>query len=272
MTRRTMTIWGVVTMTKRKNRIRDMDWIAQARALRALASPLLRAAEDAIGEIRIEARESRDATGSISIEGQTLSIVGPVDWFAGVDVLPIAQQLVEDPPDSLDLYVDSPGGSLFDGLALRAALDHVAAKGTTINSRAGAAVGSVAVPIYLAGSTRTAQSYSQFMVHAPRGAAIIAGTLAETDAAYRDYRAALEAATDLYRDIVAAAIGNRASVVAGWIAEGDQWFSASEARGHGLVTAIADGETPDDGAPEPEVSALAARNILAAIAAARGIS
>lgn len=220
-----------------------MNWLKYIIALRQQTRPAIHAATA--------------SDGSITYEGNTLSVVGPVDWWAGVDVLPIAQGLIENPPDVLDLYIDSPGGSLFDGLALRASLDHAAKHGTTIRSSAGATVGSVAVPIFLAGVQRTAQMYTQFMIHAPRGAAVIAGTLTEIDRSMADYRAALAAATTMYRDTIAVVIGSKERADE-WIANGDTWFNASEAKMSGLVMAV-ESTTP----PAEEISAEVRRQIMA---------
>ncbi len=208
-----------------------MDWISIIRALRAQRISVLAPTPTATGDITCQADG----------DAMEIRVIGEIHWLAGVDVLPVAKQLMRDKPKTVSLYVDSPGGDLFDAMALRAALD---ASGATVTAQAGGIVASAGVPVYLAGAERSAQSYTRVMVHQPRVMFLASGTLPDIEAALAEFRPTLEAALGLYRDAIASHVD--ASTVDGWLASNsDVWMTAAEAREAGIITAAADDDPPE---------------------------
>ena len=223
-----------------------MDWISALQALREHLASARTVPEGATpGRITAESADGR----------MDIRVIGPISWWAGNDMLPVAERLLEERPSAVTLYVDSPGGDLFDACALRAALD---ASGATVTAQAGAVVASAAVPVYLAAATRTAQSYTRFMIHQPRAGFMAFGTIADIVGALEKFTPTLEAAIGLYRDTIATHVG--AEQADAWLAANtDQWMTAAEAAEAGLVT-----EAPADGADDDPVAQY--RNLVQGLA------
>ena len=206
-----------------------MDWIAALRTLRAA---------------RIAAFSDADRSGSSLVaqatnNGYDIRVVGSINWWFGTDVLVIVDEVLEARPESVNLYLDSPGGDLFDAMALRAALDSLAQTGTHIQAQAGGIVASAAVPVFLTGAVREAQTYTRFMVHNPRAWFVVEGTLADMDSAMVDFRSLMEAATGLYWDSISSHVD--AATVTGWQESNqDVWHTAAEAEELGILTGATD--------------------------------
>lgn len=208
-----------------------MDWIATLRRIRAShdAAPYRLVARDA-SAARITCES--DAEGAMDIQ-----VIGGIGWGAGSDVLPLTERLMAERPARVNLYIDSLGGDLFDAMALAAAL---ATSGAAVTARAGALVASAAVPVFLAGSVRTALPYSRFMIHGPRGRFSSFGTAAQIASDLEAFVGALTAATGLYRDSMVRAVG--AETADAWIAaEEDVWLDGAEAEDAGLLTEAPEG-------------------------------
>ena len=200
-----------------------MDFLSAARTLRAYAPPHIAA--------RAQTQPGR-VTAESSDDGMDIRIIGSIDWWAGNDVLPLAEKLHDERPSAVSLYIDSPGGDLFDALALRAALE---ASGAEITAQAGAVVASAAVPVFLAGKTRTAMAYSRFMVHQPRAGFMAFGTAQDITTALAKFVPTLEAALGLFRDTIATHVDR--GTVDGWLAQNeDVWMDATEASERGILT------------------------------------
>lgn len=212
-----------------------MDWLALVRDLRA-ARCAAYAGQDRVGG---------SITAQTTDDEYRLRIIGPINWWFGVDVLEVATELMVAQPDRVSLYIDSPGGDLFDAMALRAALDTVSAHGSTIVSTTGALVASAAVPIYLSGLSRLAQDFTRFMVHSPRGVLISACTVTTLDKTVQDFRSTLEAATDMYWSSLSNHVAPE--TVETWRrSDGDTWLTVEQARTHGLVTVEEPAEPAED--------------------------
>jgi len=217
-----------------------MDFLAELRRIRAhLASA--RATPENTPPGRITAEAAPD--GAMQVR-----VIGTISWWAGNDVIPTAERLMDERPAKVRLYVDSPGGDLFDAMALRSALDSC---GAAITATGGALVGSAAVPVFLAGAVRTAQPYSRFMIHQPRAGFMAFGTAAEISAALAKFVPTLEAAIGLYRDSLVTRVG--AERADEWMsAQTDTWLTAAEAAEAGILT-----EAPVDDAPVAYLRTLA---------------
>ena len=200
-----------------------------------------------------QARGGDAPAGAITCEASSddrldIRVIGSISWWAGNDVVPIAERLMDERPKAVSLYIDSPGGDLFDALHLRAALD---ACGAEITVQAGAVVASAAVPLYLTGTVRSVQSYTRFMVHQPRVTFVASGTAQDITEALAAFAPTLEAALGLYSDTLTSHVD--AQTVAGWLAENrDVWLTAEEAREHGIVTEA----PPSDDDEEPATARM----------------
>lgn len=227
-----------------------MDFLAALRALRAAHAQARSTPENTpAGRITCEANG----------EAMDVRVIGNISWLSGIDVLPAAEALIEARPAAVNLYIDSPGGDLFDAMALRAALD---ASGAAVTAQAGAIVASAAVPVYLAGAVRSAQPYTRFMVHQPRVTFFAHGTAADLVNALAEFTPTLEAALGLYRDAIASHV--TADVVDGWLAENrDVWLDAPEARERGIVTE----DLPEEESEEPTAQF---RNLVQGLASLYG--
>ena len=110
-----------------------MDWLTIVRARRA-QNP--RGYSEGMGG---EGLAETTQSGAV----RNLRIIGPIDWLFGVDAIALSADLLAEPrPEQVNVYLDSPGGDLFDALTLRAALDTLTTAGVRINTQAGAVVGS----------------------------------------------------------------------------------------------------------------------------------
>lgn len=205
--------------------------------------------------IPLESRSRPDGTQAVltaaaGSEGYRLSIIGPISLWDYPDLTMIAQDLMTSRPSAIDLYVDSPGGDLFSALALRGVLDQLAESGTTITARGGSVVASAAVPLYLAGATRSLQSYGRMMVHQPRGMFFSSGTLSEIEADLIEFRSVYESARGIYQDMLARTVDTATAET--WMTSSeDTWLTAAEAKDHGLVLTILTG-TSESEEPEPD--------------------
>ena len=65
----------------------------------------------------------------------------------------------------VELFINSPGGDAFSGLALADQIERAIKRGFTINAHASGIIASAAVPVFTVCSTRTAASGTIFMVH-----------------------------------------------------------------------------------------------------------
>lgn len=225
-----------------------MDWLETLRRIRAYRTTAFADSDQGGAWI----------TAQTTDIGYSLRIIGPLNWRSGVDALGAAEELMQERPSVVNLYIDSPGGDLFEAMALRSALDTLAQDGTTITARAGGIVASAAVPVFLTGSARGAQDYTRFMAHNPRAAFIVAGTESDIRSAVEDFAGTLRAATNLYWDAISSHVEE--STVEGWRASNqDVWLTAAEALEHGLLTAAVDDTA--DSEPEAGLDPIRARMV-----------
>lgn len=108
-------------------------------------------------EIRAQA-ESRHA--DVLIYG----IVGRSWYEESVEAKAFREELMELDVDTLDVHISSPGGSVFDGIAIYNALVQHPAAVTTYNDSLAASIASL---IFQAGSKRIAAPNSLTMIHLP---------------------------------------------------------------------------------------------------------
>jgi ATP-dependent Clp protease, protease subunit len=153
----------------------------------------------------------------------------------GLANLVIAQILFlekEDPDKDIDVYINSPGGSVSAGLAIYDVLRHVRCPVAT--TCVGMAA-SIATAILVAGTKgkRYAMPNARLMIHQTSGG--YKGTYADA----RIYLEEMQKLFDRYVEILAEQTGQPREKVR-QDCDRDHWMSAEEARDYGLVDAIFD--------------------------------
>jgi len=118
-----------------------------------------RAAEPANTEwCRIEAKADEPDEADVYIYGR----IGGGFFSSGISAKDFAEQIKDLTASTLNVYINSPGGSVFDGLAIRSALSrHPAAVNVVIDGLAASAASFIAQ----AGDTVTMMPNSQMMIH-----------------------------------------------------------------------------------------------------------
>ncbi len=148
------------------------------------------------------------------------------DFVAAINALTV---------DTIDLHLNSPGGQVFDGLAIYNSLrQHKAAVNVTVDGLAASAASIVA----MAGDTVTMARGSQMMIHDAQGVAI--GPAADM----RDMADILDKISGSLAEIYQARAGDTADV---WRTrmKAETWYTAAEAVDAGLADHV-------DAAAEPQ--------------------
>lgn len=145
----------------------------------------------------------------------------------------IAQMLfleAEDPKKDIHFYINSPGGSVYDALAIYDTMQHLKCDVATIGVGLQASAGAV----LLASGTKGKRSilpHSTIMMHQPS-----AGTQGKVTDMEIDLKEGLRL-KHLLNEIMAKNTGQKAETIAK-DAERDYWMSADEAKKYGIVDQI----------------------------------
>jgi len=136
--------------------------------------------------------------------------------------------------DEVELFLNSPGGSAFDGIAMARHLLNFISKGMTIRIHASGIVASAAIPILASGSERYALRGTIFMVHE---AALWKWPGRETASDIRSQANLMNLLRDSYMDIMAETTTTSQS---DWDdMEGNTtWFDVDIAKSLGLIDHI----------------------------------
>lgn len=181
----------------------------------------------------VEAKKASDAT-KIYIYDE----IG----FWGTTAKDFAASLNEIESDEIELHLNSPGGSVFDGLAIHSALKNHSAKVTAIVDGLAASAASF---ILQAADERKSTRNAQIMIH---DAKAYAGGNAEQMRKAADL---LDRVSDNIADIYQVRSGQ--GTVDSWRAlmkAGDEWYSGNEALDSGLVDEVLDNPEEDEDEPE----------------------
>ena len=172
--------------------------------------------------------------------GVKARISGPLDPWYGFDHTAFIKALDNaGEMKSLTVLIDSPGGSVWSGLALYRDLARRRADGVTVRTEAAGLVASAATLPFIAGETRVAGLGSLFMIHAVSGLLMVYGTVEEGRDAFEKWENAMGAADQTLRSIYTGALDMSADEVEKAMTA-ETWYSAEEALKAGLVTAIDD--------------------------------
>jgi len=154
-------------------------------------------------------------------------IFDEIGWF-GITASDFISELIAIDTDSITLHLNSPGGEVFDGIAIYSTLRQHAAKVHVIIDGLAASIASV---IAMAGDTITITPHGSMMVHDGMGMAI--GNAAE----HREMADLLDKISD---NIAAVYQGRAGGTVEEWreTMRATTWFTAEEALAAGLVDFI----------------------------------
>jgi ATP-dependent protease ClpP protease subunit len=168
--------------------------------------------------------------------------------FWGVTAQDFVMDLQQVQATTLNVHLNSPGGEVFDGIAIYNALvNHPADVHVTVDALAA----SIASVIAMAGDTLTMGRHSQLMIHEPYGMCL--GNAADM--------AMMIAQLDRCADNIAAAYADRAGgTVEAWrdAMRAETWYTGAEAVAAGLadqVVASTRGGSDTDGGGEDDVAA-----------------
>jgi ATP-dependent Clp protease protease subunit len=136
----------------------------------------------------------------------------------------------EDPSKDIDIYINSPGGTVIDGLAIYDTMRLIKPDVSTICVGLGASMGAILLTGGAKGK-RFALPNSRMMIHQPMGG--FRGSASDVEIQAREIIIARER---LY-DIIASHTGKKSTQVAK-DADRDKYFSPEEARDYGLIDEI----------------------------------
>jgi ATP-dependent protease ClpP protease subunit len=166
-------------------------------------------------------------------ERAELSIYGPIDDWEGVSAANFVRELKAVTASAIDLHINSPGGLVFDAVAIYTALKrHPAEVDVHIDGLAASAASFVA----MAGDSVEIEKPAKMMIHDARG--VVIGNSADM----REMGDLLDELSDTIADIYAERTGKPA---AQWrTAMGkDTWYSAEQAVKAGLADRVAGGSS-----------------------------
>ena len=175
-------------------------------------------------------------SGQVTMDGTQamVRIDGPLDWWFGIDVNKIVQDLDEAKPESIEMRINSPGGFLYDGLYLYHDLRNRAENGVEVKSLAQGIVGSAAVLPFLAADTRAMPEGTRIFTHKPWTMAFLVGNIDELQEQYDSLKESLESATTAMTDLYALRLDRTKDDVTELLAK-DRWFGPEQAKEEGFI-------------------------------------
>lgn len=92
--------------------------------------------------------------------------IGSGFWSSGIEAKDLVKEIGDIKASQIDIRINSPGGSVFDGIAIYNAIKRHPAKKTTYNDGLAASIASV---IFLAGDKKVSAENAMTMIHNPFG-------------------------------------------------------------------------------------------------------
>jgi len=143
-----------------------------------------------------------------------------------------------DPKDDLTVYLNSPGGSVFDGLTIYQSLVARPGKNRIIVQGVAASIASV---VAMAGDVITMSQSSRIMIHNPMGPSAMAFGSSDDlrDAAEDTLKTAelLDSIRDTLVDIYASRTGSAREQLKNWMSD-ETWMTAAEAKKNGFADKV----------------------------------
>jgi ATP-dependent Clp endopeptidase proteolytic subunit ClpP len=161
-------------------------------------------------------------------------------WFLGITAEDIARELDEITASEILVAINSPGGDVFDAIAI---YNLLRAHSATVTTRVDGIAASAASVIAQAGAKRQMMSSAQMMIHEPWGIAV--GPASE----HREFADLLDRQTDVLAGIYAQRSGREVKYFADLLREGkDVWMTDAEAVAEGLADEVIEAAGEDAGA------------------------
>ena len=165
--------------------------------------------------------------GAIGADEESVSAAGFAAMMADVS-----------PDETLTVYINSPGGSVFDGLTIYQSLAARSGENRIVIQGVAASIASV---IAMAGDTIIMGQSSRMMIHNPMGPSSIAfGTAADLRDAAADTLATaqlLDSVTDTLADVYMSRTGQTRETIGNWMTD-ETWFTAADAKQHRFADKI----------------------------------
>jgi ATP-dependent protease ClpP protease subunit len=194
--------------------------------------------------------------------------IGKDPWSGeGIDANDVVKALAEMEGDSLEVHINSPGGYVFDGIAIFNAIR--AFKGTKTVHVDGIAA-SIASVIALAGDKVITNEGATWMIHEPASGIYSFGNADEIEDDARRTVQALRKIRENILDIYVTATGQKLSDLSAWMAA-ETWMTAAEAKARGFTDEVVrqTAAEPEDKAAAPAAARAAAMNAADVAALAR---
>jgi len=174
--------------------------------------------------LRVFAKKTGDKRGEMYL----YEAIGD-SWFGGITAKAVADSLKAiGAVDVLDVFLNSPGGSVFEGLAIYNMLQRFNAKKVV---HVDGIAASIAATVLLAGDERNIASNGMVMIHDPWG--MSAGTADEM----RKAAESLDKVREVIVDTYVVRTGGKADELSAMMSA-ETWMNAEDALQHGFATAI----------------------------------
>lgn len=161
-------------------------------------------------------------------------------WYGGITAKSFSDTLREvGKVDALDIYINSPGGSVFDGVAIYNQVKRFAGEKIVHVDGVAASIASV---IAMAGDEIHIAENGMLMIHDPWGMSV--GTADEM----RKYAESLDKVRDVLLDTYVARTGQDRKKIAQWMSD-ETWMNAAEAVERGFATSQTEGKTVEASFP-----------------------
>lgn len=176
------------------------------------------------------------------VEGNDVKLYGSIYYGDGQYVVSAISKLLAQTKAPVTIHLHTPGGSVFDGNLIYNAIANAKANVTVQIDGLAASMGSI---IMLAGKTVQMAENAFIMIHAPSGS-----TQGNADNFEKTAKLLRSLESNFIKKLGAKTSAS-AEEIAKWM-NGDNWFSAEEAKTAGLVDSIIDPVLEDN----PDVSAF----------------
>lgn len=173
----------------------------------------------------------------------TLLIYGPIGeglGETGVTAARVASELASVKASRLDVFINSPGGDVFEGLAIHAQLKRFAAAGHEVIVHVDGLAASAASFVAMAGTTVLTAPNAMWMVHRASAATFAAGNAGDMHQHAEDASELAALLEKIDRDIAEMYAARSETDVDGWLElmTAETWLTADEALELGLTDEI----------------------------------
>jgi ATP-dependent Clp protease protease subunit len=174
--------------------------------------------------------------------------IGKDPWGGGIDPMDVVKQLAEVKGQDLEIHVNSPGGYVFDGIAIFNAIRCHDGETTVFVDSLAASIASV---IALAGDRVVTLEGAQWMVHDPMGGVFAFGTADEIERSSSLTVKALRKIREAILDVYTTETGRGLAELSAWMAD-ETWMNAEEALARGFTDEVEKNEAAEDPDAEDE--------------------